>query len=297
VDKEILQSKSKLLSELDINANYLFGDYNLRYETKVILRKNGSERTIRPPCQKLKDAQRNVLDNILNTVQLNDSVYGLSKDKGIKANAQAHIKNDESRLVNLDVTNFFPSINYRVVKQIFKGIGFNDDCASCLTKICTVDDCLPQGAPTSPYLSALAFKKIDGKIYNYSIKNNLTYTRYFDDLTLSGHNLSDNCIEYIEGIVSATHFELNSQKREVFEKEQSKLITGIVISKEGLDVSDEQKNRLKENYRLYVESNEVTYLNQFLGRLGFYLHINRDLAEVFYNQITGLTIKNKSRFF
>jgi len=184
-----------------------------------------------------------------------------------------------------------------VVKQIFKGIGFNDDCASCLTKICTVDDCLPQGAPTSPYLSALAFKKIDGKIYNYSIKNNLTYTRYFDDLTLSGHNLSDNCIEYIEGIVSATHFELNSQKREVFEKEQSKLITGIVISKEGLDVSDEQKNRLKENYRLYVESNEVTYLNQFLGRLGFYLHINRDLAEVFYNQITGLTIKNKSRFF
>jgi hypothetical protein len=62
-------------------------------------------------------------------------------------------------------------------------------------------------------------------------------------------------------------------------------------------VSDEQKNRLKENYRLYVESNEVTYLNQFLGRLGFYLHINRDLAEVFYNQITGLTIKNKSRFF
>jgi retron-type reverse transcriptase len=246
VDKEILQSKSKLLSELDINANYLFGDYNLRYETKVILRKNGSERTIRPPCQKLKDAQRNVLDNILNTVQLNDSVYGLSKDKGIKANAQAHIKNAESRLVNLDVTNFFPSINYRVVKQIFKGIGFNDDCASCLTKICTVDDCLPQGAPTSPYLSALAFKKIDGKIYNYSIKNNLTYTRYFDDLTLSGHNLSDNCIEYIEGIVSATHFELNSQKREVFEKEQSKLITGIVISKEGLDVSDEQKTDLRK---------------------------------------------------
>lgn len=295
MDKEILQSKTKLLKQLGLERNYLFADFENRYTTKTLLKKNGGERTIKPPTKKLKTAQRKILDDILKYQQQLDCVYGLSKEKGIKANAQAHYQNKDTHLVNLDVTNFFPSISYKMVRDIFLDLGFNKDCANTLTKLCTYGGHLPQGAPTSPYLSALAFKKIDQKIYDYAKKNKLVYTRYFDDITLSGDGLTEKCVVRVEKMIRLGNFVPNDEKREVFTKDQTKQVTGIVLAEDSLDVSLEQKEKIKSSYQAYAVSGERKRFNQFWGQLGFYLYINRISARRYFEKLTDISYKNKKK--
>lgn len=297
MDKEILQSKSKLLRHLGLNRNYLFADFDTRYTTKTIPKKNGGLRTIKPPTKKLKEVQRKILDDILSHVLQLDCVYGLSKSKGIKANAVAHLPNYNTHLVNLDVTDFFPSISYKLIRDIFISIGCSEDCANCLTKLCTYDGYLPQGAPTSPFLSALAFKKIDQKIFDYARKNGLVYTRYFDDVTLSGDGLTSRCIKKVEQIIADGGFIPNDKKREVFQKTDIKRVTGIVLYGDALDVSEEQKEKIMRSYQTFTGTSERTSANQFWGQLGFYLYINRALAEEYFERLTNIPYRNKRAVF
>ena len=52
-----------------------------------------------------------------------------------------------------------------------------------LTYLCTYNNYLPQGSPTSSYISNLVMKQSDKDIGHYCDKNNISYTRYSDDLT------------------------------------------------------------------------------------------------------------------
>lgn len=59
-----------------------------------------------------------------------------------------------------------------------------------LTSLCTVNGALPQGAPTSPTLSNLVCLRLDQRIGKYCENKALTYTRYADDITISGNKLT-----------------------------------------------------------------------------------------------------------
>lgn len=72
------------------------------------------------------------------------------------------------------------------VSDIFKGLGYFESVAMFLANLCCYKTQLPQGAPTSPYLSNLRFRKIDDLISSYTKEFNIRYTRYADDMTFSG---------------------------------------------------------------------------------------------------------------
>ena len=57
-----------------------------------------------------------------------------------------------------------------------------------LSLLCTYEGYLPQGAPTSPYLSNLILRDFDKKIQQICSSLNYTYTRYADDITISSNN-------------------------------------------------------------------------------------------------------------
>src|SRR5438034_755250 len=58
--------------------------------------------------------------------------------------------------------------------------------AALLTKLCTHDGSLPQGAPTSPRLSNLVNHRLDARLFALARKRNVAYSRYADDITISG---------------------------------------------------------------------------------------------------------------
>ena len=284
----MINSKEKIIEELGLNSNYFVGDFQRKYTLKKILKKDGTFREIKPPNIKLRGVQRKILDDYLSVVDLPNCVYGLSKNRGVKNNASMHQINAKKHILVLDIKDFFPSISYKEIKNVFKKIGFDADCANCLAKLCTISSCLPQGAPTSPYLSALVFLKIDGQIQSYASKNNLVYTRYFDDITLSGDVLTKKMIRHVEKIIEKTGYILNDTKKEVLTPKETKVITGVVVGKDCLDVTEEYKDKIKITYDRFLESRNIAGYNSFFGQLGFYLYINRVFAVSFFKEITGI---------
>ncbi len=75
-------------------------------------------------------------------------------------------------VLKLDLKKFYPSIKRKKVYYAFLNIGYNADISNLLTNICVVDDELPQGAVTSPYLANLICRKLDLRIAGYCNKRN-----------------------------------------------------------------------------------------------------------------------------
>jgi RNA-directed DNA polymerase len=286
---KIYSSKKELLAFLSIKENFLYPDFSTKYKEKEIPKKNGDVRKIKPPNFNLKKVQRKILDKILcKSIQLS-CVYGLSKNKGIVANAKTHEKNINAYFLLLDIENFFPTISDKDIAKIFKKMGFNKENSLILTKLCTIDNSLPQGAPTSPYLASLVCFKLDKEIYFYCKRRGLIYTRYFDDISISGKNILPEYISYIEKIICKHNFKCNDKKKNFCDCTTSKIINNILITKSGLSVSDNYKNDLKALYKKLLGDNSLSNQRVFAGKFGFYLHVNKKEAQGFLEQLKRKT--------
>lgn len=282
--QKIYHSKQKLLEFLKLKENFLYGDFSKKYSEIEKPKKNGSTRIIKPPYKNLKTVQRLILDEILMKENILPCVYGLSKEKGILANAKIHHKKYHQLLV-LDIEKFFPNIHRKNILKVFSRLGFNKENSLILTKICTVNDELPQGAPTSPYLSSLVSVKLDKDIYRYCKKRNLTYTRYFDDISISGEDITKDDIDFIEKLINKNSFVSNSDKKEFYEKGSNKLLNGVLLMDDKLSVPDSYKDKIKKSYQLYNKTKDKTDERIFKGLFGFFLYINKKEALLFFNDI------------
>lgn len=280
MDKDkIYKSKSELLSFLNIKENFLYPSFSKKYGEFDLPKKNGGTRPIKPPHPKLKTTQRAILDKILYSSAQLPCVYGLSSEKGVRVNAEKHLKNAKVDLLTLDIEKFFPSITPKQVLNVFMKLGFNKENSRVLTKICTVDDSLPQGAPTSPYLASLVCLSLDKQIYNYCRRRNFEYTRYFDDITISGCKITKEEIAQIRNILKRNSFVSNDSKLFFYDsKTANKIITGVLLKPTGLSVPREYKAEIEDAYIRWTRSSTINDKRKFEGKFAFYLYINKPEA-------------------
>ncbi len=62
---------------------------------------------------------------------------------------------------------------------------FARSAAAILSRMCTDEGRLPQGAPTSPAISNLVCRKLDARLSALAARKDGSYTRYADDITIS----------------------------------------------------------------------------------------------------------------
>ena len=294
MDKKILKSKQNLLNSLGIKENYLYNNFSKRYYLKKLKKKGGTFREIKPPDKKLKDIQKKILSEVFMNLKLVPSVHGLRVDKGILQNAYKHQCNASRHLVNLDIKDFFPSVNLKSVRKVFTRIGFNTECAKVLTKLCTIDNSLPQGAPTSPYISALALEDLDKNIYKYCVKNNLIYSRYFDDICFSGDLITEKHVGHIEILIFKRGYQLNLSKKQWFKPEEEKIINSVVLHKKYFDVTEKYKDKISKSYLIYKKTGDEKDWRIFIGNTPFYLYVNRVKALSFFKKVTGVEFRNRN---
>ena len=156
-----------------------------RYKTFELPKKTGGTRQISTPITALKIIQRK-LNQVLQAVyQTKPSVHGFVKGKNIVTNAQAHV--GKRYILNIDLKDFFPSINFGRVRGLFMAspYGLNPDVATVLAQICCHNNQLPQGAPTSPIVTNMICAKMDSQLQRLAKQYKATYTRYADDITFS----------------------------------------------------------------------------------------------------------------
>jgi hypothetical protein len=94
---------------------------------------------------------------------------------------------------------------------------------------------LPQGAPTSGYLSNLAFAELDANIATYLQSRGFSYSRYSDDIMIStdtvdfDRNLAGQIIHQIQKMLHEEGFTLNRAKTRILSPGARKSYLGLIV--------------------------------------------------------------------
>lgn len=109
---------------------------------------------------------------------------------------------------------------------------------------------LPQGAPTSPFLSNLAMKLVDIRLTGLAKKFNGFYTRYADDLTVSWiaptkGKIIDGMYRCTQEILKEYHIALNRRKKRVMGRGKRQDIVGYCINSGKPTISQKYRKKFR----------------------------------------------------
>ena len=277
-----IQSVDDLCIILDISKNELCGiARNIKkcYRLGTIKKKNGGERIICEPLPCLKKTQEKILKNMLNQIPLLPCVHAYRKKHSPLTHAQEHVGN--KYLAKLDIKDFFPSIHFTKVQKLFDQIGCSSEVSRILGIITTHQFCLPQGIPTSPYIANLVFYEIDKILMKKCEEMNLVYTRYSDDIDISGNIDFSSSLDFFIKIVENGGFRISKKKLQFLGPEKRKIVTGSIIN-EKLNIPKEQARKLRaiiHNCIIYGASsqnhgNKSNFREHLYGRVNHIRSIN-----------------------
>jgi RNA-directed DNA polymerase len=213
--------------------------------------KDGTEkmRIIHPSVKELKAIQKSIKNNILTQIPLPQVIHGGVKKKSNISNAKPH-KGKKYKFTT-DLQEFYPNITNSMVYETFLSLKFSNHMSNWLTKLTTWKHKLPQGAPTSTHVSNLVFLKTDYKLIQLCNDNNITYTRYVDDLTFSSQHDFRHLLNEILEIVLNDNFKISYRKTK-YKGDQT--ITGIEVFLNKIDAPQ----HIKDKAQLEIDTNSVT---------------------------------------
>lgn len=161
-----------------------------RYRTFEIPKRTGGVRTINAPIGLIRNCQEALAPLLLAAYRAHPGAHGFIPARSILTNAKQHAG---QRLVfNIDLQDFFPTINFGRVRGLFMAAPFHMGAAAAtaMAQICTHKNGLPQGAPTSPVLSNFIATALDRRLMRLARDNGVRYSRYADDITFSTNQQS-----------------------------------------------------------------------------------------------------------
>jgi RNA-directed DNA polymerase len=290
-----------------------------KYKSYTIAKKSGGTRLIQEPNVQLKQYQ-SILNFYLQQyyhLLKPEGVFGfvINPDKSIKKcniadNASVHTH--QKWVLNLDLKDFFPSIQAHQIKALFSSDLFNysAEIATALSLLTTYDGKLPTGAPTSPVLSNFICIKLDHALLDFCVANEIKYSRYADDLTFSSQsNFNEETIQSIKLIIAEHQFLLNDKKTRLKSANRKQTVTGLVVN-QGVSINrpllktvramlfDASKNGIQTatanhfNYSLtQAKNHEIQFINKLYGYINFISQVKGKedkMVELFRTQYNSL---------
>jgi RNA-directed DNA polymerase len=251
------------------------------YETRNIAKKNGSTRELTIPHEIIAAIQRKLNKELQRIYNRPQCVYSFIKKSSIKKNALNHIR--KKFLINVDISNFFDSINFGRVRGFFiKHLSLSEKIATKLAQLVTYKNKLPQGAPSSPIISNFICHKLDRQFVKFAKNNAIFYTRYADDLTFSTNKTDINeesLLKGIQSIVKANGFELNPKKTRIQKKNQSQKVTGLKVNRK-INLDKEYLRKIRAMlFACYTKGFQEASENHFKkesSQVNKYKRINED---------------------
>ena len=236
-------------------------DERLRHHHRRWVRtRDGGVRLLEAPKRELKDLQRQVLHHILDRIPPHLAAHGFRPGRSPLTAARPHA--GHALVLCFDLEGFFTSVRAGRVHGVFRLAGYPEPVAHTLAALCTtvtpravlreaprvpegaVERCrrllsalavphLAQGAPTSPALANLVAHGLDRRLAGLAESLDATYTRYADDLVLSG----DDRLRRLAAIERAVAriagdegFRLHSGKSRRRTAAQRQTVLGLVVN-------------------------------------------------------------------
>ena len=256
------------------------------YRYFTIPKKSGKRRKIAEPLPMLKDVQHFILREILLKEPCDPCSKAYKPGASLKGNARFH--RGQPVLLKLDIEDYFPSLHVSRVYRLFRDFGYSKSVSSLLAKLCTLRASLPQGAPTSPYLSNLLTKGLDRDIYSYCRENGqLRYTRYADDIAISGNFNPAAVIPAVAHIIDSHGLRINRSKTHVIRAQARQVVTGVVVN-QTLQAPKDYRRAIRlemhycEKYGIEdhlrhgrsLETDPLRFCQSMLGKVNYCLQLN-----------------------
>jgi len=224
-------------------------------------------RLMEAPRFRLRAIQRRILRGILDAVTVHRAAHGFCRGKSCRSFAEPHVGRDV--VLRMDLRDFFTSIPAPRIHALFDALGYPHAVARILTALCTnavpMDVArrgaatwsdakqlgiahLPQGAPTSPVLANLCALHLDLRLDALARSIGGQYTRYADDLAISGGEaLRRRCggiADLVAAIAAEEGFAVNHRKTRVMHRSRRQVLAGVVVN-EKPNVRRSDADRLK----------------------------------------------------
>lgn len=253
-----------------------------KYIEFTISKKSGGERRIKAPVDRLKNLQRRLAELLnkcfeeicLNSKNNGSLSHGFREKHSIITNAINH--KNKRHVFNVDLQDFFPSINFGRVRGFFiKNAHFALDpkVATVIAQISCHDNELPQGSPCSPIISNLIGHLLDIRMSYLAKKAKCTYSRYADDLTFSTNRkefpeiiavkINGKNNEWVSGKtlkkeIEKVGFIINENKTSLQHKTARQIVTGIVVN-EKINIKKEYYKRARSMCHALFKSDEYYF--------------------------------------
>lgn len=251
---------------------------DLKYQSFEMPKKRGGFRKIDVPQKGLRVIQQSLAKLLEENVEFKSCVQGFIKKRGILENANLHRKSNW--VLNVDIKDFFGSINFGRVRAVFiaKPFEMHPDVATVIAQICCFNNYLPQGAATSPIISNIVASTLDNRIIKHIRSHRLIYSRYADDITISAKRVFPREIAHIsEGktiigedlanIFSRARFEINEKKNRLQSKYSRQEVTGLITNKK-VNVPAEYKHKLRTAIHHWIDNPVEAERKYYIDILG-----------------------------
>jgi retron-type reverse transcriptase len=264
---------SKLLAVAPGEIDHVLGRIDRYYWRKNIAKRDGGTRSLLVPCGELKTLQDKIKRHILDKVPWLGCVHGGVKGRSVLSNALPHVRKDV--VFKLDIEGFFPHVTPERVRRIFGGLGFGEESARILMKATTLNHQLPQGTSTSTALANLSLIKADWRILCLAEIHAFSYTRYVDDLLLSGGLRLSDFRGLIQRIIESEGFQVNPQKTSTMHAGMRQTVTQLVVNSK-VNMPREWREDLRKQLFKQMRSEVSTVsAESLLGRVNWLAYLNK----------------------
>lgn len=228
------------------------------YRCRLMAKRSGGWRLLEVPHPYLMALQRQLVDDLLDRIPPHEAACGYTRDRSVVDHARAHA--GQLVILKFDLQDFFASVRASRVHALFMTLGYPDTVARDLTALCTTatpepmlrrmfdaggltwdqlqrlrDPHLPQGAPTSPALANLCAFRLDLRLEGLAFAIGARYTRYADDIVLSGpahlRDVRPRVEAWVGRIAIEEGFTLNHRKTRCLTTGRRQTVCGIVVNR------------------------------------------------------------------
>lgn len=226
------------------------------------------------PLRVIQDRLQDELRRLQYPVELQGGFRGRSN----VSNANIHLR--PAAILKSDISNFYPSVSNAKVYRVFCNVlGCSPAVSRILTRLCTLNGALPQGAPTSSILAGLASMNLLRRARKLAQTHRARFSLYVDDLTLSGPKHVTQLESLVCRMIEQSGFRPNRGKTYGVQVGEF-VVTGVRIEKQ-IDCPSKKLREIDiEIDKVRTDNHSPRQVRSLEGKIRYVTGLNRGAANL-----------------